>query len=143
MSLLTKNSNWPIAMSSLLSNFFDDDRFVSPWLRGQSVPAVNIKETDNAFEIELAAPGYDKSDFKVSIENGLLSIVGEKKSERESNEDNYKRKEFEYSSFTRSFNLPENATDDDIQARYENGVLKLSLGKKKETSKPKKAIDIK
>jgi HSP20 family protein len=145
MSLPTRNSNWPtLGVGSLLSNFFDDDRFFnSPWLRGQNMPAVNVKETESAYEIELAAPGFQKSDFNVAIENGILTISCEKKSQSEKSEETYTRKEFEYSSFSRSFNLPENVSDDDVEAHYENGVLKLTVSKKKEATKPKKAIDIK
>jgi HSP20 family protein len=141
---LIKSSNWPTFGSTLLSNFFDDDRFFqSPWLRGQAVPAVNIKETEKNYEVELAVPGYDKKDFNITLDNGILTISAEKKEETEKKEDNYTRREFGYTSFSRSFNLPENVSEEDVQARYENGVLKLVVAKKDQTSaKPKKAIAI-
>jgi HSP20 family protein len=143
---LIKHSNWPLTMGgSLLSDFFDDDRFVnSPFLSGRSLPAVNVKESDKNFEVELAAPGYDKKDFKVDIDNGLLTISAEKKEEKEKKDDHYTRREFGYSSFSRTFNLPVNTNEDDIDARYEDGVLKLTIPKKEETNgKSRKAISIK
>jgi HSP20 family protein len=142
---LLRRSDWPTLGGSLLSDFFDDDRFFnSPWLKGQSLPAVNIRETEKNYEVELAAPGFNKKDFNISIENALLTISAEKKEEEEQKENNYTRKEFSFSSFSRTFNLPENISEDDIQAKYEDGVLKLVLAKKEVSqSKPKKAISIK
>jgi HSP20 family protein len=142
---LLRRSDWPTLGGSLLSDFFDDDRFFnSPWLKGQSLPAVNIRETEKNYEVELAAPGFNKKDFNVSIEKSLLTISAEKKEEEEQKENNYTRKEFSFSSFSRTFNLPENISEDDIQAKYEDGVLKLVLAKKEVSqSKPKKAISIK
>jgi HSP20 family protein len=131
------NGNW-------LSDFFDNDRFFdSNWLR-TTVPAVNVKEQDKAFEIELAAPGLSKKDFKVTAENGILTISSEKRDEEERKEKDYTRKEFSYSSFSRSFMLPENASQEDIKASYEDGVLKLQVAKKV-IGQPKvqKAIEVK
>jgi HSP20 family protein len=141
---LIKNSNRPLLGGSLLSDFFDDDRFYSPWLNRQSMPAVNVKENDKNYEVELAVPGYDKKDFNISVENGVLTVSAEKKEETEKKEDNYTRKEFGYTSFSKSFSLPENISEDDIGARYQDGVLKLSINKKNlNQPKVKKAIDIK
>src|SRR4051812_25141964 len=89
---------------SLVSSFFNDndDFFGSRWLRGRDIPAVNIKESDKNFEIEVAAPGYDKKDFNVSIESGVLTISAENQKKNDTkNENNYRRREFEYSSFSR------------------------------------------
>ncbi len=142
---LVRHSNWPALRGSSLSEFFDDDRFFnSPWLRGQSMPAVNVKENDKAFEVEIAAPGFDKKDFKISVDDGLLTVAAEIKREDEKKEDNYTRKEFGYSSFSRSFNLPPNTSEEDIQAKYEEGVLKLIIAKKNiAAAKPKRSIEIK
>lgn len=142
---LVRRSDWPMLSGSLLSDFFDDDRFFnSPWLRGQTVPAVNVKENEKNYEVELAAPGYNKKDFNISVERGVLTISAERKEETEKKDDNYTRKEFGYTSFSRSFNLPENISDEDIQARYDDGVLRLSIAKKElAQAKPRKAIDIK
>jgi len=144
MSII-KRSDWPsLVNNSFLSDFFDNDRFFdSDWLKKQSVPAVNVKETDTSFEIEVAAPGLTKKDFKITAENGMLNISSEKKEEKEVKEKNYTRKEFSYNSFSRSFALPENTTEDDIKANYEDGILKLEVAKKAATqAKPRKAIEV-
>src|SRR5262245_21874177 len=111
---LIKNSNRPLLGGSLFSDFFDDDRyFYSPWLNRQSTPAVNVKENDKNYEVEMAVPGYNKNDFNISVENGILTVSAEKKEEAERKEENYSRREFGYSSFSRSFSLPENIQEDD------------------------------
>jgi HSP20 family protein len=145
MSLI-KRSEWPASLrGSMLSDFFDDERFFnSPWLRGGNMPAVNVKETDKNYEVELAAPGYDKKDFNISIDNGLLTVSAEKQQESEKKEDNYTRREFGFSSFSRAFNLPQNINEEDINARYEDGILKLTIAKKGDSNgKLKKAITVK
>jgi HSP20 family protein len=141
---LVKRSDWPTLGGSLLSDFFDDERFLSsPWLRGQHIPAVNIKETDKTYEVELAAPGFTKQDLNVSVESNTLTISAEKKDEQESTHDNYTRREFGYSSFSRSFNLPTNTSDQDVKARYEDGILKVSINKKNHKgATSRKAIEI-
>ena len=141
---LIKRSDRPAIGGSLLSDFFDDDRFFnSPWLTGQSTPAVNVKENDKNFEIELAAPGYNKNEFNISMEDGLLTISAERKEESEKKEDKYTRREFGYSSFSRSFHLPKNVSENDVQASFENGVLKLRINKKdSDQSNLKKSIPI-
>jgi HSP20 family protein len=144
MSLI-KRSDWPTLGGSLMSDLFDDDRFFSsPWLKGQAVPAVNVKENEGTYEIELRAPGFNKNEFNVSLQDGLLTISAEKKQESEKNEDKYTRREFNYTSFSRSFSLPQGINDEDVKGSYENGVLKLSIAKKQlPESKPKKPIQIK
>ena len=123
-------------------NDFFNDRF---WLKNvQREPAMNIKETETAYEVELAAPGLSKEDFEIFIDNGYLNIYAEKKTESESQEENYTRKEFSYNSFKRSLMLPENVKDDEIKATYEDGVLKFGLTKMEtaiETA-PTKKIEI-
>ena len=112
---------------------------------GTNIPAVNIKESNEGFEVEMAAPGMSKKDFKIELENNLLTISSEKREEAEKKEgDRYTRKEFSYQSFSRSFSLPEVVDADKINARYENGVLFLSIPKKEEAKpKPPKQISIK
>ncbi len=142
---LIRRSEWPSTLGgSLLSDFFDDDRFFnSPWLTARSMPAVNIRESDRSYELELAAPGYNKTDFNIEIDNGLLTVSAERKEEKEQKEDNYTRREFGYSSFSRSFNLPTNTNEEDINARYEEGILKLSIAKKgEEQGRSRKAITV-
>ncbi len=144
MSLM-KKTDWPSFMNgSLLSDFFDNDRFFdADWLRKQSVPAVNVKETEKDFEIDMAAPGLTKKDFEISVDHGVLTISSEKKEEKEEMDKTYTRKEYSYSSFSRSFTLPENVNEEDVKAYYEDGVLKLHIAKKAMgTTKPKKAIEV-
>lgn len=94
------------------------------------MPAMNIKENDKNYEIDVAAPGFSKKDFDISIENGALHISAEKEEKIEEKEDNYTRKEFSYNSFSRSFTLPDNVNEDDkVVAKYKDGILKLELAK--------------
>lgn len=114
------------------SNFFGDDDFFNDrfWLRNvQKEPAINVKETDSEYQVELAAPGLEKEDFDLSIENGYLKVKVEKSSESESHEDNYTRKEFNYNSFYRTLLLPENVIEEDVKATYNDGILRFSLRK--------------
>lgn len=144
MSLMRKN-DWPSLTNGLwLSNFFDNDRFFdADWLKKQSVPAVNVKETDKGFDIDMAVPGFTKKDFVISVDKGVLTISSEKEEENEEKEKNYTRKEFSYTSFSRSFTLPENVNEEDVEATYEEGILKLHVAKKAVvTAKPKKAIAV-
>lgn len=130
MSLLKRGNGYSPVMRNLLSDFFEsenlqfDDFFRKDW-----VPAVNVSETDKAYDIELAAPGLKKEDFHVKVVDGVLTISSEKKSEKEVKDKNYTRKEFNYASFSRSFTLPENVKEEEIKATYENGVLKLNIAK--------------
>ncbi|MFZ6009387.1 MAG: Hsp20/alpha crystallin family protein [Bacteroidota bacterium] len=144
MSLL-KRSDLPTLGGSWLTDFFDDEGTLgSRFFSGRNIPAVNIRETDKTYEVELAVPGYDKKDFNISIDDGLLMVSATRREEKEKKDDNYTRREFGYSSFSRSFSLPGNTNEDDINARYEDGVLKLSVAKKPESNgKAKKAIAIK
>jgi len=144
MSLI-KRSNLPSMMNgNWLSDFFDNNRFFdSDWLKNQTLPAVNVKETDKNFELELAAPGLSKKDFKVTADDGVLTISSENKEEQEKKEKDYTRREFSYSSFSRSFVLPENANADDVKASYEDGVLRLQISKKMVAqTKAAKAIEV-
>ncbi|MGZ5135761.1 MAG: Hsp20/alpha crystallin family protein [Flavitalea sp.] len=112
---------------------------------GTTIPAVNIKETANAFEVEMAAPGMTKKDFRIELDNNVLAITSEKSMEQEQKDDErYSRKEFSYQSFQRTFTLSKEVVDDDkIEARYENGVLHLVIPKKEEAKqKPARKIEI-
>jgi HSP20 family protein len=125
--------------SSLLSDFFaPEDRFFN----GQSNVAVNVKEHDKNYEVEVAAPGFEKKDFNIEVNNGVLTISGEKKTENKKEDGKYTHREFGYTSFSRSFNLPANTTESDVQAKYDGGILKLSIAKKEESNKARKSIDI-
>jgi len=143
---LVKRSNWPsLVNNSWLSDFFDNDRFFdSSIMKTQSLPPVNVNETEKSFEIEVAAPGLSRKDFNVTVDKGILTISSEKKEEKETKEKDYTRQEFSYSSFSRSFALPDSVKEDDVNARYEDGILKLTLVKKSlQAEKTKKAIEVK
>ena len=143
---IVRRSDWPsLTSGSWLSDFFDNDRFFdSDLMRKQTVPAVNVKESDQGFEIELAAPGLIKDDFKISVENRVLTISTEKRDEHEEKRQNgYTRREFSYTSFSRSFALPDNVNEEDVDANYKDGVLKLTLTKVPEKqNKRRKAIEV-
>lgn len=138
---------------SVMSDLLDTGRFFTPDvfdldtdllnLTSSSVPSVNIIENPSDFKVELAAPGMERKDFKIEIDNNSLTISGEKKEEKKEDTENYRRREFSYNAFNRSFDLPENVIADKIDAKYENGILHLSLPKKEVTIlKPKKEIKI-
>lgn len=138
MSLIKTNGNgFPV--KTIFSDFFDSDKFFNDaFFKRDLIPAVNVSDTDNSYVIEVAAPGMKKSDFKVNVENGLLTISAETQSEQEEKNKNYTRREFRSESFSRAFTLPENANEEKIEAKYEDGVLKLSLAKKVPAASAKK-----
>ena len=139
----------------ITQDFFDMDDFFDNrgWTRNmlpdtfwngkRSEPALNIKETDDNFEIELAAPGFAKKDFEVTIEDGCLNIKAEKQASEEEIEDNYTRKEFSYNAFERSLQLPDSVKQEAIEAKYNDGILSFNLTKKEEAKKtPPKKVKI-
>lgn len=145
MSIIRRNELFP----SLFDDFFSRDL----WNLGASnnsstnttIPAVNIRETNENFEVEMAAPGMTKNDFKVELDGTMLTISSEKNQETEQREgERYTRKEFSYQSFQRTFQLPKEVVDaDKIEAKYENGVLRLVIPKKEEAKpRPPKMIQI-
>ena len=107
-----------------------------------SRPSVNVLETKDGFKIELAAPGLSKEDFKINVEKNVLTISSSKEHKEESTEGKYKRREFSYASFKRSFNLPEVVDKDAIAAAYENGVLNVTLPKVEAAKNEPKVIEI-
>jgi HSP20 family protein len=111
-----------------------------------TLPAVNIRETKDSYEVEMAAPGMKKEDFKIELDRNILTISSEKSEEHEEQgeEEKYSRKEFSYQSFQRSFNLPKEVVDEDkIEARYREGVLHLTIPKREEAKqKPPRKIEI-
>jgi HSP20 family protein len=143
---MKRNELFP-AWSRFFNDFFDKD--LLDWTdkhfsnTNTTLPAVNIKENDNGFEVEMAVPGMSKDDFRINLENNTLCISSEKKTENEKNEGNYSRKEFSYQSFSRSFTLPLSADEGSIKAKYENGILKVEIPKREESKpKPPKTIEI-
>ncbi|NRD24638.1 Hsp20/alpha crystallin family protein [Winogradskyella litoriviva] len=149
MSLIkfnNRNRLFPSWNNDSLKNFLSsDDFFNNDFFEEDSLmPAMNVKEHENDFEIEFAAPGFSKKDFEVTIKDNVLNVCGEKKLEKEEKEEDYTRKEFSYNSFKRSLSLPKTVNaDQDVKATYKDGILKLNLLKKEEAKKqPKKIIEV-
>ncbi len=145
MTLVRRNDLFP-ELPSLFDDFLTRDFWKSTnggWK--DTMPAVNIEENENEFSIEVAAPGYKKGDFKIELDNNMLTIASEKQMEDNKKEKNYTRKEFHYESFSRSFRLPENVVNGDkITANYDDGVLHIHLPKREEVKpKPTRLISIK
>ena len=138
----TLKRNYGFAFPALLDEFLKPD-FAGMQQLGMKIPAVNIKETDTSFSIELAAPGKNKEDFNIEIDHNVLTISSENKSEKEEIDGKYTRREFSYSSFRRAFTLPDTVNTENINAAYENGVLRIALPKREEAlPKPKRLIEI-
>ncbi len=136
-SIFPNFSNW-------MDDFFPDNgNWPTPSVKGVSIPAVNVTENKDAFKLKVAAPGFKKEDFKLEMQNGYLTISGETKEEKEDKDEKYTRQEYRYSSFSRSFTLPENVKSDGISAEYADGVLKVVLPKKKTEEKPATQIAVK
>ena len=138
MSIIKRSD---VLFPSLMNEIFKPDWFGGLENDKSNVPAVNIKENEKDFELELAVPGRKKEDFRIEINENLLTISTESKTEEIVEKDNYTRREFAYSSFKRAFTLPETIDEENIKANYENGILKFTLPKKAEAlPKPKRII---
>lgn len=143
--LVLRNSN---QVPSLFDRFFDGDLF--DWSNrnfsntNTTIPSVNIKENSDAFTVEVAAPGFEKGDFKIELNLNTLSISSEKKVEAETREGEvFTKREFSYQSFSRSFTLPQIADGDRIEANYQNGILTVLIPKREEAKpKPARMIEI-
>ena len=149
MTLVKRNGNLLNPLPLLFDDFFNRDLF--NWGNSNfsgtntTVPAVNIKETAENYEVEVAAPGMTKNDFKVELDGNSLTISSEKSHQNNEREDErYSRKEFSYQSFQRTFTLKKDVVDiDKINAKYENGLLQLRIPKKEEAKqKPPRLIQI-
>ena len=129
----------PTTVPSLFDNFFkpwnelfDDTRFFN---RVATIPSVNITENSSHYNVALAAPGLKKDDFKIDVDGNMLTISSEKEEKKEEKDERYTRKEYSFSSFARSFTLPEDVKEEAIEANYENGVLNLKLPRKENGKK--------
>lgn len=122
---------------SIFNDTFFSDRMVS------RVPAANISESADHFHVELAAPGLKKDDFKISVERNIINISVEKAAENVDNQKNYSKREYSYSSFVRSFTLPESADDSQIDAVYTDGILRIDISKREEAKNVRRQIEIK
>ena len=127
-------------------SFFDVENVFSglPGLSRNRLPAVNVSEDEKNYHIDVIAPGFKKEDFKISVDDDVLTISAETKSESENKDNNrqYNRREYSYSSFTRSFTLPDNVKDDAISANYKDGILQLMMPKSEQQMKASKEIKI-
>jgi len=133
------------AVNPFFSDVFDsilNDTFLSDKTSNR-VPAVNIAETENEFNIELAAPGLKKEDFKISLDKNVLSVSADKKVENVEEGKKFSKREYSYNSFTRSFTLPEVADHTKIEAEYTDGILKLNVAKKEEAKFQSREIAVK
>jgi HSP20 family protein len=132
-------------VNPFFSDVFDsilNDSFLSDKLATR-VPAVNIAETENEFQIELAAPGLKKEDFKINLDKNVLSVSADKKTENVEEGKKFSKREYSYHSFTRSFTLPETVDHAKIEAAYTDGILKLSVAKKEEAKFQSREIAVK
>jgi HSP20 family protein len=148
MSLIKRNESYPASL-----NFFNDF-FNRDWMdwttrnfsdTNTTLPSVNIIESEESYEVDMAAPGLEKKDFKIELNHGVLTISSQKKMENETKKGRqFTRKEYSYQAFNRSFSLPHIVESERISARYDNGILKVVIPKKEEAkSKPLKTIEIK
>jgi len=142
MALARFSTNYP----SLFDRFFENDLF--DWSNrnysntNTTLPSVNIKESTDDFEVEVAAPGFNKNDFRIELNHDLLTISSEKELDKETKEgQQFTLREFSYQSFSRSFTLPNSADSEKIGAKYENGILRILIPKKEE-AKPRPARQI-
>lgn len=132
MSLMLRRSLLP----SWMDEFFNRDLLSEMDLgESMSMPAVNVIEDKDAFRIEVAAPGLEKKDFKIDVDDKLLTISSEKEVSKESKDSNYLRKEFSYTSFRRSFTLPDIVDAEKIKASHKDGILTITIPKKEEAKK--------
>lgn len=122
---------------SIFNDTFFNDRLIT------RVPAVNISESENNYHVELAAPGLKKDDFKLNLEGNNLTISVEQSSDNNDNQKNYSKREYSYSSFVRSFTLPESADESQINAAYNDGILRIDIAKREEAKMVRRQIEIK
>jgi len=148
MSIIKRNNSFQ-GMNSIFDDLFNTDLLnwglVNNSATNTTLPSVNIRETNDNFIVEMAAPGMTKDDFKIELDGNLLTISSEKEDRNEMKDgEKYTRQEFSYQSFQRSFQLPKDVVDSDkIQAKYENGVLNLVVPKKEHAKqKPPRMIEI-
>lgn len=139
------NGSWMPTFSSMVENFFSPD-FPSVFdsvVKGTAVPAVNVSQTDTAYNVEMAVPGMKKKDFNVEVDGDVMTISCEKEDEKEEKDKKYTRREYSYNAFSRSFVLPKGVKTDNVKAQYTDGVLRIELPKTEvEKKKANKVIAI-
>ena len=141
MNLVHRNTNQ--LFTSIFDDFFGSNIFDSRTLKRNDLPSVNILDNEKFFELNLAAPGKNRKDFIIELEDQILTISSESFTNNDDS-DNFTRQEYRYDNFKRSFRLPDSINTSLIKAKYENGILSISLPKHKEAiPEPKKQIEIK
>jgi HSP20 family protein len=134
--------------NGIVNPFFNDvysllnDSYLSEKIATRT-PAVNIAESDNQFEIDLAVPGLSKEDIKINLDKNVLSVSADKKTETVDENKKFTKREYSFNSFSRSFNLPESADQSKIEADYTAGILKLTIAKKEEAKFQSREIAVK
>ncbi|MCP1381765.1 Hsp20/alpha crystallin family protein [Runella salmonicolor] len=140
-TLVKTNGNFPNLFGSVFGKDLNDI-FAPATLSNYGVPAVNIVEHEGGFRLEVAAPGLKKDDFKINLENNVLTISAQQEQKNEESTEKYTRKEFSYTSFRRAFTLPNTINGEQISAAYTDGILKIELPKKDEAKKSPRIIEI-
>ncbi|MCX7728654.1 MAG: Hsp20/alpha crystallin family protein [Bacteroidia bacterium] len=148
MANIVKQNNQIPTFKNLIESFFEGEfpawggglsRYI-----GSTIPSANIKETETDFQIEVGIPGVKKEDLKIDVEDDVLTISSEQREEKSEEKDNYTRREFNYSAFSRSFTLPDIVDADKISAEYKDGILNIVIPKKESViKKAQKRIEIK
>lgn len=142
MSLLVRNQS--TSLPSVFNDFFGQDWMGGSSMKNGIMPAVNISENDDAFELEMSVAGLTREDVNIEVDNDVLMISSEKKSENNEDKKNYSRREFSSHSFKSHFHLPDSTDQNKIEASLENGVLTITLPKKEEAKpQPKRSIELK
>ena len=145
MAIVKRDVGYAPTLSSFFDDFFTRELFNWPSdsSTGTSIPKANIYETDAEFHVEMAAPGMNRDDFKVELDNNMLTISSQREDSAEEDKRNYQRREYSFQSFVRTFHLPDSAEVEKINAKYNDGILNLIIPKKEEAKrKPVKTIKI-
>ena len=141
---LVKFQTAPSPYKSLFSEFLNTamDNSLPAAFATNRFPALNVVETSNGFRLDLAVPGFDKSDFSLALDKNVLTVSAKKEDEHTENTEKFRRREFAFHAFERSFNLPDSVDHDQVKANYQNGVLGIELVKKTPAANPVKTIEI-
>ncbi len=147
MTLIRTNRDLFPALNGMFDDFFNTE--MNDWRQSNfsstntTLPKVNIRENDDGFQVEMAAPGMTKNDFNINVEQNILTISSSKEAEEKDEDSRYTKREFAYQSFQRSFTLPDTADGEKISAKYENGILEVNIPKREEAKpKPPRKITI-
>jgi len=140
MSNLVKSTFFPSFRAMMHDFWKTDNLFNQSVFNGDFLPAVNIRDAEEHYELEVAAPGFEKEDFKITTDKGLMTISAATSNEKSEDKGDYTRKEFSRSSFSRSFALPDNVSEDEIKANYKEGLLTITLQKSEKLLPEKKQV---